>query len=127
MKIFKNREDNEDYEQELAIREWLRRNGSPRFDFTSINSKGNSRHIGDMGSFSLDEKIANDDGCGTYADIIAGSDGRDMESGEACNEDDNDSLGASLEMLLISIGVKGGVLKWAKVHYRASGQLNLLR
>lgn len=119
MKFFLNNEDNEDYEQELAIKQWLEQNGNPGFDFTSINRKGNARHIGDVGCFSLDQKISEENGGGTYADLVAGSDGRDLECGEDLGEDDNGmSAECCLEILLKSIGANKEALRWAMGLYK---------
>ena len=78
-KLFLNEEDQEDYEQEIIIKEWLRNNGQrDDFKFTSINKKGNIKHIGDKGSFSLDQRINTEDGYSLFSEIIPGEDGRDL-------------------------------------------------
>ena len=74
-------EDEEDFEQEKKIRDWLNESGSKeRFDFKSINREGNARHIGVNAAFSLDQKVGEDTDT-TFADFVAGSDGRDLFSG----------------------------------------------
>lgn len=79
-----NDQDKEDHEQEQRIQEWLKREGkSFGAEFKHITRKGTARNTLIKGSISLDQKIAEDgERSGTYADIIAGCDGRDFESGD---------------------------------------------
>jgi hypothetical protein len=84
-------EDVEDFEQEQKIREWLNKNGETKpdhsgFDFKYISSKGTARNSRVRASLSLDQKIQ-EDSRGTFADIIAGSDGRDLYRGEEPSAD----------------------------------------
>lgn len=73
-------EDTEDFEQEKKIQEWLssiaNESRKIEFDFKHITSKGTARNTRVRASISLDQKIS-EDSEGTFADIIAGCDGRD--------------------------------------------------
>lgn len=74
-------QDADDFEQELSIQKWLEsQDEAPEFDFKHISSKGTARNTLVRASFSLDQKIT-EDSSGTFADLIAGSDGRDLFSG----------------------------------------------
>jgi len=77
-----NEEDKEDYEQERRIQEWLKQQGnSAEFGYEYINRKGNARNTLIKASVRLDQKIG-EDGTGTFADLIVGSDGRDLVGGD---------------------------------------------
>jgi collagenase-like PrtC family protease len=73
------KEDVDDFEQEERIRQWLasQKSGPSGFVFAYTSRKGNARHARVRASFSLDQKVF-EDGKGTYQDIVAGSDGRDL-------------------------------------------------
>lgn len=72
-------EDFEDFEQEKTIREWLEQQGiTDGFDFKYTSSKGTTRNTLVRASVRLEQKIGFEERSGTYADIIAGSDGRDL-------------------------------------------------
>src|SRR5947208_2674604 len=75
-------EDIEDFEQEKRIKEWLENQGiGPERDLQPYTtSKGTARNSRVRASLSLDQKIQ-DDSKGTFADIIGGSDGRDLCNG----------------------------------------------
>jgi hypothetical protein len=106
-----NEEDEEDFEQEKKIRDWLNESGSKeRFEFKSINREGNARHIGVAASFSLDQKVGEDTDT-TFADVVAGSDGRDLFGGENAGPTeylDWEQIQEYLEML----GMDEGLTRW---------------
>jgi len=120
-KFFLTGQDLEDYEQEIEIKKWLEREGISGFEFSTINRNGNPRHIGDVGAFSLDEKIGDSEESGTYADIIAGSYGRDQEHGENLRDEGLEALniGSSIESLLAPMGLNWEVILWAKKLYKS--------
>lgn len=84
---FVSDQDQEDYEQERAIQEWLRKSSPERlgeFESKHITRKGTARNTLVRANFSLDQEIRRDEpGGGTYADLIAGFDGRSLEDGNA--------------------------------------------
>lgn len=78
-----NEEDEEDFEQEKLIKEWLEREGRDgEIELKHISRKGTARNTLVKASISLDEKMSDDDSKGTFADLIAGCDGRDLDDGE---------------------------------------------
>ncbi len=101
-------DDTEDFEQEMRIREWLKCEGMhDEFEFQHITRKGTARdtRIGAHGGFvRLDQKIG-DDESSTFADIIAGCDGRDLERGEQLDEPPIDPYD-QISGYLLAIGVK---------------------
>lgn len=104
MKWSTNEQDIEDYEQEKQIEEWLGKRNSSKFEYQYINSKGNARNTLIKASFSLDQEIGKDGG-GTFADIIIGSDGRDLE----CRREFDDSrrdLEEEISWYLLALGFK---------------------
>jgi hypothetical protein len=71
-------QDEEDCAQEKLIQEWLKREGiASEFGLKHINSKGTARNTLVRAQVRLDQKIK-DDGSNTFADLIAGCDGRDL-------------------------------------------------
>lgn len=84
MKYDLAQEDLEDFEQEKRIQEWLasQGEGSDGFVFAYTTSKGTARSSRVRASISLDQKITEDSGSGTFADLVAGSDGRDLYDGD---------------------------------------------
>lgn len=78
-------QDREDFEQEKLINEWLNQSqpGRPELlEQRHINRQGNARNTLVRASFSIDQSIGKDNPRGgTFADIVAGSDGRDLENG----------------------------------------------
>ena len=101
--------DQEDFEQEKLIHEWIisQQQSDIEFDFKHINSKGNARNTLVRASFSLDQKIS-EDTKGTFADLIAGCDGRDLFSGA-----DIDCDAATLiRIYLMELGINGGLQEW---------------
>ena len=72
-------QDEEDFEQEKQIEAWLAREGrSGELEFQHFNRKGNARNTLVRAQVRLDAQISEDE-TGTFADLIAGSDGRDLE------------------------------------------------
>lgn len=123
MNFYLNNEDLEDYEQEKRIQEWLKKNNlESEFEFSSINSKGNAKHVGDIGSFSLDQQISDESGSSSFAEIIEGENNisiiQDIEE-----EEEKDffeiSTECCLEILLTSLGIKRETRKWATQLYTA--------
>lgn len=106
-----NDQDHEDFEQERQIKEWLNREGNDRaIDFQYITSKGTARNTILKSSIRLDQKIG-EDGSGTFADIIAGCDGRDfIERGDF----DGFEIDASEKIrgYLFILGFNQGEIKW---------------
>jgi hypothetical protein len=80
-----NDQDQEDFEQEKLIERWLERAGkSGSVELVHISSKGTARNTLIKASVSLDQRISETgEGTGTFADVIAGSDGRDLDFGES--------------------------------------------
>ncbi len=120
IKIFANAQDIEDYEQEKLIQGWLNENQkSGDFTFTSINSKGNLRHTGDYGSFSLDQKISSEStGNNTFSDIIGGYengdlfDGKRIVSNDSIEFDQEERIKLYLDSFLNFLGVNMEAKKW---------------
>lgn len=78
---FVSAEDQEDFAQEQEIQQWLEREGlAGQFELKHITRKGTARNTLVRAEVRLDQEIA-DDGSGTFADLIAGSDGRDLYGG----------------------------------------------
>ncbi len=76
---FLSAQDQEDFEQEMHIKAWLEREGrAADFGYEHINRKGNARNTLVRAHVHLDAKVQ-EDGSGTFADLVAGSDGRDLE------------------------------------------------
>jgi hypothetical protein len=87
-----NDEDQEDFEQEKQIQEWLKSQGNASsFEFKHINRNGRARNTLVKAAISLDQEIR-EDGSGTFADIIAGSDGRDLFGGDEFDGTERDPL-----------------------------------
>jgi hypothetical protein len=70
-------QDKEDAEQERKILEWAK-SADKQITLTHINQSGTISSSLCRGSFSLDEATSTEERSGTYADIIAGSDGREL-------------------------------------------------
>jgi len=75
-------EDEEDYEQEKRIKEWLEKQNG-QFEYQYINSKGNVRTSNFQGA-RLDKTVA-EDTTTTFLDVITGCDGRDLEYRRSVN------------------------------------------
>jgi hypothetical protein len=127
-------QDLEDYEQEKLIQEWLKREGrTDEFESKYISRKGTARNTIDKRSIRLDAQISDEHGSGTYADIIAGSDGRDLECRGDGDEVDRgpapaaERLESELDLFLDAIGVTEGVKAWAKKSLKSAESLRSLR
>lgn len=103
-------QDEEDFEQEQRIKEWIASQNGGEFGYQYINSKGNARNSGIKASVSLDQKIT-PDGTGTFADIIAGHDGRDLECGVGADEDEIDP-GEKIEVYLLALKFAKEEIPW---------------
>jgi hypothetical protein len=107
-----NDEDVEDFEQEKLIAEWLKREGmSGAVDLQHINRKGHARNTLIKASISLDQQVGDESGSATFADLIAGSDGRDLEVG---GDDCDPELEAQEQVsrYLLILGFNQGELEW---------------
>jgi hypothetical protein len=104
---FLSQEDEEDYEQEKAIQDWLKtqQRANDKFNYQYINSKGNARNSRVRASFSLDQKIKEGE-TGALADFVAGSDGRDLYNGEAAD------AGEYLDAYLACLGLDEETSEW---------------
>ncbi len=104
-------QDQEDFEQEKLIKEWLKHEGNDsEFGYQHINRKGNARNTLVRASISLDQKIT-EDGQGTFADLIAGCDGRDL----VCRDDTDESPAEAIEVIygyLSALGFNKGEIEW---------------
>lgn len=121
-------DDFEDYEQESRIKEWLRNEGrTDEIDLKYINSKGNARCDFVKATIRLDQQIRNESGSATYADLIAGSDGRDLECRVGDNESDY-SAEDKMEIYLTCLGFNKGEVKWLIKIFKLSirGNMKLL-
>jgi hypothetical protein len=79
-------QDEEDFGQEKLIQDWIKSQGNAvEFEFQHINRKGNARNTLVKAQVRLDQQIS-EDGSGTFADLIAGSDGRDLYCGGDVDE-----------------------------------------
>jgi hypothetical protein len=124
-------EDLEDFEQEKAIREWLEREGrAAEFEYTSINRKGTARNSFNSRTVSLDKKV-HEDGSRTLADLVAGSDGRDLAGGRFLDEVEPKSaaerLEESIDLFFDAIGASEGTKSWAKKSLKSAESLRTLR
>ncbi len=116
-------QDEEDYEQDKAIKDWIENNPQGRdvdFEYKFINSKGKTRNTLVRAALSLDQQIT-DDGLGTFADLIKGSDGRDLYCGESPGAD------AFIDAYLDALGLGRGLKEWVIETLKLSvNQNNLL-
>lgn len=127
-----NEQDEADFAQEKLIQKWLRDKGTTgEFEFQYINRKGNARSSNDQKSVRLDSKIKDEAGSETYADIIAGCDGRDLECGIDFDEIEPktpaERLDEATDYFFDSIGVSEGTKRWAKKVLRSAESLRKLR
>lgn len=118
---FLSQEDIDDFEQESLIKEWLEKSKkSAGFDFKHITSKGTARNTLVRASVSLDQKIS-EDGPGTFADLIAGSDGRDLFEREDIN------YAGIIDENLFYLGLDEELSEWVLKTLKLSTTLNLKR
>ncbi len=124
-------QDEEDCEQEKLIQEWLKQQGSAaEFEYKHINRKGSARNTVVRAQVRLDQKIK-DDTAGTFADLIAGCDGRDLE----CRLDGvptepkaaAEILDSSIDWFFDAIGVTEDTKQWAKNSLKSAESLRRLR
>lgn len=108
---FISAQDQEDCAQEKLIQEWLKQQGNAgAIDFKHINRKGAARNTLVKAEVRLDQKIK-DDGDSTFADFIAGSDGRDLYSGGDANELKPEPI-EKIYGYLFALGFNQGEMKW---------------
>lgn len=127
-----NEEDQEDFAQEQLIQEWLRKEGADvEFEFKHISRKGTARNTIDKRSIRLDAKVSDENGSRTYADIIAGSDGRDLECGLGIDQSESktpeEELEEAFDLFFDAIGVGEGTKQWAKKSIKSAESLRSLR
>lgn len=127
-------EDEEDFAQESAIREWLEREGRvSEFEYSAFTRKGTARSLVDRKSVRLEQKVRDEPGSRTYADIIAGSDGRDLECRLDPDEADDgpetaaDRLEAELDLFFDAIGASEGMRAWGKKSVKSAESIRSLR
>lgn len=117
-------QDEEDYEQDKAIKDWIENNPQGRdvdFEYKFINSKGKTRNTLVRAALSLDQQIQSDT-TGTFADLIKGSDGRDLYCGEMPGADA--FINAYLSALGLGEGLKEWVIKTLKLSVLESNWLS---
>lgn len=124
-------EDNADFEQERLIQQWLKSEGRDgSIDYRYINRKGNARNTLVKASISLDQTISDEGNGGTFADLIAGSDGRDLECGGGLVEPEpktpQEYLDDQINWFFETLGVSEGVKKWAKKSLKSFESLRSL-
>ena len=113
-----NEEDTDDFEQERAIQAWIKSEGPIEFDFKHITSKGTARNTLVKASFSLDQKMSDDTGSGTFADRIVGSDGRDLVIGDDFREEPDEVANFKTDIEWLLACVKSEVARvWATANY----------
>lgn len=120
-----NEEDIRDFEQEKIIQDWLNSEGrTGEIEFQHITSKGNVRNTLLKASFSLDQEISSEDGGRTFADLIAGSDGRDLECGGVGDELERDPE-EQISGYLSALGFNKGDIKWLIKIFKLSIKENM--
>jgi hypothetical protein len=128
-------QDIDDYEQEKQIQEWLEREGkSGAIEFKHINRKGNARNTLVKAHVRLDQAVGDEgDGTRTFADIIAGSDGRDLECGVDSDgtssgpETATERLNSEIDFFTDAIGLGEGTKKWIRKTLQSAESLRQLR
>lgn len=114
-----NDQDQDDFEQEVLIQQWLESQGHGGFDFKHISRKGTARNTLIAASFSLDQEIKIDGaGSGTYADLIVGRDGRDLFDGDN-NDEEQDPYAELCGYVGAILGLVRGAeaREWAEATY----------
>lgn len=127
-------QDIEDFEQEKLIQEWLKTTGEAafgEFEFKHISSKGTARNTIDQRSIRLDAQMRDEKDSGTFADIVAGSDGRDLEcrldGPEPEPKTASEILEENIDLFFDAIGASEGTKKWAKKSIKSAESLRQLR
>lgn len=111
MKNWSNEQDLQDFEQEIEIKRWLECEGrTDKIDLKYISCKGTARNTLLRGAFSLDQKIG-EDSSGTFADIIVGSDGRDLFGGDR-DIDFRREAEQKIRWYLSALKFNEGEIKW---------------
>lgn len=121
-------EDIADFEQERQIEDWLNREGrAGQIELAYISSKGTVRSSLLKASISLDQQVgAHGDGRGTFGDLIAGSDGRDLECGSVTDEIERDPREKIL-WHLSTLGFNTGEFEWLIKTLQLSIKANTVR
>lgn len=116
---FISAQDQEDCAQEKIIQQWLKQQGNAsEFDFKHINRKGTARNTLVKAEVRLDQKIKND-GDSTFADFIAGSDGRDLYSGGDIVFLQPEPV-EKIHGYLFALGFNQGEIKWLIKMFKSS-------
>lgn len=116
---FISAQDEEDCAQEKLIQQWLKQQGNVgAVDFKHINRKGTARNTLVKAEVRLDQKIG-DDTDTTFADFIAGSDGRDLYSGGDADELKPEPT-EKIYGYLFALGFKQGEAKWLIKMFKSS-------
>jgi len=112
-------QDEEDCAQEKLIQQWLKQQGAiEQFDFKHINRKGTARNTLVKAEVRLDQKIR-EDGDSTFADFIAGSDGRDLLGGGDIDEPQPEPI-EKISGYLFALGFNQGDVKWLIKIFKSS-------
>lgn len=121
-------QDREDFEQEKRINEWLNRDYSGRPELLEswhINRKGNARNTLIQARFSLDQNVRKDDARGgTFADLVAGYDGRDLENGDG-DYHFREHFESTVTETLQALGLREREIEWLKNLWRHSETINV--
>jgi hypothetical protein len=126
-------QDQEDFEQEKLIKQWLSKSGAGEFEYKHISRKGTARNTIDQRSIRLDAQVQDEPGSRTYADVIAGSDGRDLECRLDASEVDErpktaaDCLDENMDLFFDAIGASEETKIWAKKSIKSAESLRRLR
>jgi len=123
-------QDVEDFEQEKLIQEWLDQTGAGEIEFKYISRKGTARNTLDKRSVRLDAQVSDEAGSRAFADIIAGSDGRDLECGGVVDESEPktaaEKLDENIYFFFDAIGVSEETKVWAKKSIKSAESLRKL-
>jgi hypothetical protein len=104
-------EDFEDCEQEKLIQAWLKEQGNVgAVELKHINRKGTARNTLVKAEVRLDQKVR-EDGESTFADFIAGCDGRDLYGGGGSDELEPEPQD-KIHGYLFALGFNQGEIKW---------------
>lgn len=130
---FENEQDLDDFAQEQLIKDWLEREGRvAEFEFKHISRHGTARNTLVKAEVRLDAQ-AFDDSARTFADLIAGCDGRDLLGGRDADEIDPepkapaDLLDENIDLFFDAIGASEGTKAWAKKSIKSGESLRRLR
>jgi len=116
---FISAQDEEDCEQEKLIQEWLKQQGKVgAVELKHINRKGTARNTLVKAEVRLDQKIGEDTET-TFADFIAGSDGRDLYSGGSADDIKSEPI-EKIHGYLFALGFNQGEIKWLIKIFKSS-------